>query len=98
MDQVSATALRDGAIPDLQNVTVTKDQRAQTRALLAAVHVLNQSGAAGDGKEVTYSMDSVIRKPVIRVVDQQSREVPVQWPSEYVLQMAEEYRKENPEK
>ena len=94
MDYATVTAFRAFGIPEPQKA-VPQEVRARTQALVGAVQVLNQAGAAGDGKEVTFSTDAATRTPVVRVVDARSREVIVQWPSEYALRLAEEYKKEH---
>lgn len=96
MGQVTATP--PGVMPpaEPQNGIVTQAERARNQALVAAVRALNQAGFAGSSREITYSTDSSTRQLVIRVVDRQSGDVIVQWPSEYALQMAQEYLKEHP--
>jgi uncharacterized FlaG/YvyC family protein len=99
MGQLSVTALRAVALPEAQSgsASTTPVDRARTQALVAAVQVLNQSGIAGAGREVTYSTDSATKQLVIQVVDKASKEVLVQWPSDYALQMALEFQKEHPD-
>ena len=97
MGQVSVTALRSASLPEAQNGTTGPEARARTQALVSAVQSLNQSGIAGAGREVTYSTDSATKQLVIQVVDRQSKEVIVQWPSDYALQMAQEFQKEHPD-
>jgi uncharacterized FlaG/YvyC family protein len=98
MGQVSVAALRAIPLPEPQNNTPTAGQRAQTQALVSAVNVINQAGAVGPDREVTYSTDAATKLLVIQVVDKQSKQVLVQWPSDYALQMAQEFRKEHPDK
>ena len=98
MGHVTVTALRAVTIPELQVNSSAQADRAHTQAITSAVHVLNQADAAGAGREVTYSTDSATKELVIQVVDKQSRDVIVQWPSEYALQMAQEFQKEHPDK
>lgn len=97
MGQVSVTALRGVSPPELKPaISTTPEARARTQALVSAVQVLNQSGIAGAGREVTYSTDSATKQLVIQVVDKQSKQVIVQWPSDYALEMAQDYQKEHP--
>ena len=65
--------------------------RALNRAVSGAVKVLNDAGHAGQGREITFSVDRVSHLPVVRVVDTDTKEVVQQWPSDYVLQLAESY-------
>jgi uncharacterized FlaG/YvyC family protein len=69
---------------------VQTDERAFRHAVLAAVRDLNQAGYAGEGREVTYSIDPGSRKPVVRVVESETKEVITQWPAEYALAIAAE--------
>ncbi len=60
------------------------------RAISAAVGKLNEAGYAGEGREVTFSIDQSTRKTVIKVIDTSTKEVITQWPPEYLLQLAAE--------
>jgi uncharacterized FlaG/YvyC family protein len=97
MGQVTAAALRPSSLPELQTRTVTPEARAQTQAIVSAVQTINRAGIAGANREVTYATDSATRQLVISVVDRQSKEVIVQWPSAYALEMAQDYQKEHPD-
>ena len=94
MGQVSGTAFRGVSLPELQSGGLSQEDRARTQAVVSAVRVINESGIAGPDRQVTYSTDSATRELVIKVVDKQSREVLVQWPSEYALNIAQQYQKE----
>lgn len=98
MGQVSVAASRAVVLPEPQNNTPAAGERARTQALVSAVNVINQAGAVGPDREVTYSTDSATRALVISVVDKQSKQVIVQWPSDYALQMAQQFQKEFPDK
>ena len=98
MGQVSVAALRAVPLPESQTNTTTATERARTQALVSAVQVINQAGAVGPDREVTYSTDSATKALVISVVDKQSKKIIVQWPSDYALQMAQEFQKEHPDK
>jgi uncharacterized FlaG/YvyC family protein len=95
MGQVSGAALWNIPLPEAQPA-VAAESRARTQAVAAAVRTLNESGIAGPGRQVTFSTDAATRELVVRVVDKQSKDVLVQWPSEYALNLAQEYRKEHP--
>jgi uncharacterized FlaG/YvyC family protein len=73
--------------------TPSKEGRALNRAASAAVQQLNGADYAGNGREVTFSVDRASRIPVIKVVDTATREIIEQWPLEYVLQLAAETKK-----
>jgi uncharacterized FlaG/YvyC family protein len=98
MGQVSVSALRALPSPDtsLSGIAPQQQQqnRARTQAVVSAVQTLNDAGAAGSGREVTYSTDSTTKQLVIQVVDKESRHVLLQWPTDYALELAKEYQKE----
>jgi uncharacterized FlaG/YvyC family protein len=72
--------------------SLTAEQRSLHRSVLTAVQTLNSAGYAGDGREVTFTLDQATKIPVIKVVDTSTKEVIQQWPAEYVLQLAAETR------
>jgi uncharacterized FlaG/YvyC family protein len=96
MGQVSVSALRAIPLPESTPGVATSDRRARSQAIVSAVQVINQSGFIAADREVTYSTDNATKQLVIQVVDRQSKQVLVQWPSDYALQMAEEFQKEHP--
>jgi uncharacterized FlaG/YvyC family protein len=98
MGQISATTLRAAPLPELHSNAAAQADRAKAKAIASAVKVLNEAGAAGADREVTYSTDAATKTLVIQVVDKRSGEVVVQWPSEYGLQMAQQFQKEHPDK
>jgi len=63
--------------------------RAHVSAVATAVRTINESGVAGTGREVTFSLDPATRIPVVKVVDKDTQEVITQWPSDYALRLAE---------
>jgi uncharacterized FlaG/YvyC family protein len=71
----------------------TKQERALTRSIAAAVQTVNDAHLAGEGREVTFSFDHTTRLPVVKVLDTSTKEVVQQWPPEYLLRLAEEASK-----
>lgn len=95
MGQVSGAALWNIPPQETQTSSAPAD-RARTQAVAAAVRTINESGIVGPDRQVTFSTDSATRELVIRVVDKQSKDVLVQWPSEYALNLARQFQKEHP--
>jgi uncharacterized FlaG/YvyC family protein len=95
MGQVAGTALSNISPPEAQP-SVAAQNRARAQAIAAAVRTINESGIVGPDRQVTFSTDAASRELVVRVVDKQSKDVLVQWPSDYALNLAQEYRKEHP--
>jgi hypothetical protein len=82
---VSTPALSTSAL-----VTPAPADLTLNRAVSAGVRKLNDAGYAGEGREVTFSVDPATKIPVIKVVDTATKEVIEQWPPEYLLAMAAE--------
>lgn len=80
------------AIPPVSapSSSVPVADRTLNRAISAAVGKLNDAGYAGEGREVTFSIDQSTKKTVIKVIDTDTNEVITQWPPEYLLQLAAE--------
>lgn len=75
-----------------QMVAPTPEQRENDRNLVKAVKKLNESGFGGAGNELTFAMDRNTHRPLVRIVDKETREVIQQIPAEHVLRMAEELK------
>ena len=89
MSQVSGFGLPSAAeFPAAPTPPVGQDARELTRKVAIAVHELNRVNFAGEGREITFTVDRTTHLPVISVLDKQSGEVIRQWPTEYVLQVA----------
>jgi hypothetical protein len=76
------------AEPPTPPAPVTPEERALTRSVSAAVQTVNDAKAAGEGREVTFSVDRATRQPVITNVDTTTKEIVQQWPPAYLLQLA----------
>lgn len=87
-----ATAAGSTALPGGAS-SPSKQELEFNRSVSAAVQTLNEVKYAGDGREVTISLDQTTRRPVVKVVETATKEVIQQWPSEYVLQLAAESQK-----
>jgi uncharacterized FlaG/YvyC family protein len=75
------------------NTAPTKSELEFNRSVSTAVQTLNEIKYAGDGREVTISLDQATRRPVVKVVETATNEVIQQWPSQYVLQLAADSQK-----
>jgi uncharacterized FlaG/YvyC family protein len=96
MSQISATAAQPFATSATVSptpVNPTAEERALNRSVAAGVQTLNSAGYAGDGREVTYSVDQATRRLIVKVVDTATREVVQQWPAEYMLHLAAEVKR-----
>jgi uncharacterized FlaG/YvyC family protein len=64
--------------------------RTLNRAVSVAVGKLNETSYAGEGREVTFSVDPATKQPVVKVIDTATKEVIRQLPPAYLLQIAED--------
>ena len=69
---------------------VDGNQISQRRELIRAVKALNQTELFGENNELTFVLDRYSHKPVVRLVDRNTREVVRQIPTEQVLRMADD--------
>jgi uncharacterized FlaG/YvyC family protein len=68
-------------------------QSASSRTLIKAVKAVNQSEALGTDRELVFRMDRESNRPVIEIVDRNTREVIQQVPTEYLLRVTQELGK-----
>lgn len=73
----------------LAEAAVPKQEAQERRNLIKAVKEVNSSGLAGQDQELSFIFDRDTQKPIVRIVDRETREVLQQIPAEYVLRMAE---------
>jgi flagellar protein FlaG len=71
------SSIRQDGFPAVQPAAVSPQDAAERRALLGA-------------SRVVFSVDQGSRRPVLRVVDRETKEVVLQLPAEYVLRLAED--------
>ena len=76
---------------DLPPQTTPTDAQAaaEKREIIQAVKAVNAAELFGAGSELTFVVDRVTQRPVIRLVDKVTKDVIRQIPAEYVLRMAE---------
>jgi uncharacterized FlaG/YvyC family protein len=90
MDPISPISVIPEASPQTFAPPARRAERALDFAVSRAVNSLNEAGYAGAGREISISSDPSTRRPVIEVVDSQTKTVLFQWPSAYVLELAME--------
>ena len=62
----------------------------ERRELVKAIKAINATEFFGSNYELTFVLDRDTRKPLLRIVDRQTREVIRQLPPEYTLRLAKE--------
>jgi flagellar protein FlaG len=70
--------------------TVSPEERKLNLSVSTAVRKLNDSGYAGDGREITFSIDRASQQPVITVIDSQTKQVIRQFPPKELLALADD--------
>lgn len=66
------------------------ERAAENRALIQAVKAINGAELFGSNSELRFVVDRETQRPVIRLVDRETRDVIRQIPPEYILRLAEE--------
>jgi flagellar protein FlaG len=69
---------------------LSPQQRVEQNQLVQAVKSVNEAELLGQGRELTFAMDRQTKKPVLKIVDKETKEVIRQIPPEYVLRLADE--------
>ena len=62
---------------------------AENRELIRSVKSIDASELFGEGSELTFALDRDTKRPVVRVVNQQTGELLWQTPPEYMLRLAQ---------
>ena len=66
--------------------------QAESRNLIKAVKALNATELFGQKNELTFVLDRETRRPLVRIVDRETKEVVRQIPPEHALRMATDLR------
>jgi len=69
---------------------LSPQQRVEQNQLVQAVKSVNEAELLGQGRELTFAMDRETKRPVLKIVDKETKEVIRQIPPEYVLRLADE--------
>ena len=70
-------------------LTLPNEMQLESRRLIQAVRSLNKSELLGQQNELTYTIDRDTRRPVVKVVDRETKAVLFQIPPSYVLELAD---------
>lgn len=73
---------------------ISPSERApQKTELIEAVKAINRAELFGFDNELTFVMDPDTHRPIMRIINRDTREVVRQLPSEYVLRLARDLKK-----
>lgn len=82
-----------GAVPaTVPEIQLDRQQITERRELVKAIKAINATALFGENYELTFVLDRETHRPLMRIIDRQTREVIRQLPPEYTLRLAEEIR------
>jgi len=76
--------------PTIDYQRESRSNAAEARHLIQAVRKLNETEFTGPDRELVFSFDRETRRPLVKIVNRETREVVQQVPPEYILRLAEE--------
>ena len=76
----------------VQDTHLDQQQATERRELVKAIKAINATEFFGENYELTFVLDRETHRPLMRIIDRQTREVIRQLPPEHTLRMAEELR------
>ncbi len=68
----------------------TPQERAEQSRLIQAVKSVNQSGMFGSTEELVFTTDQPTGRPVVQLINKETKEVVRQIPPEYLLRLSED--------
>lgn len=74
------------------DVKVDQQEATERRELVKAIKAINATEFFGQNYELTFVLDRETKRPLMRIIDRQTREVIRQLPPEYTLRLAEEIK------
>ncbi len=75
------------AAPDATRPSPPPQELADNRELIRAVRALNATEFYGQNNELTFVLDRETRRPLVRIINRETKEVVLQIPPEHVLRM-----------
>jgi uncharacterized FlaG/YvyC family protein len=84
--------VQPASVPDLTLRSESGARPQNNPELIHAVKAINAAGFYGAESELAFALDRRTQKPVIRLVDRETRKVIQQIPSELALSLAESLR------
>jgi flagellar protein FlaG len=62
----------------------------ENREMIKAVKALNQTELFGQNNELTFVLDRETHRPLVRIIDRETKEIIRQIPPEYALRLADD--------
>ncbi len=69
---------------------LTHQERAEQTRLIQAVKSINQSGVFGSSEELVFTVDQPTGRPVVKLINRDTKEIVRQIPPEYLLRLSED--------
>jgi uncharacterized FlaG/YvyC family protein len=69
---------------------LTPQDRAEQSRLIQAVKSVNQSGVFGSTEELVFTRDESTGRPVVQLINRETKKVVQQIPPEYLLRLSED--------
>ena len=86
---MSVSSISPGQIPESPpSSAVSPADAAKRRQLVQAVKTINANEVFGSGNELTFVFDRAKQRTITRVINRDTKEVVLQVPPEYVLDLA----------
>ncbi len=93
MNTLDAVSGSGHALSTATSAPVPAEISADQRELIRAVKAINPSELFGEGSELTFVLDRETRRPLVRIVDRNTKKLIQQIPPEYLLRMAEDLKR-----
>ena len=88
--EIGSLQMNQPAVASVQ--PITPEMRAENRELIEAVKALNATEMFGQDNELEFLIDRETHRPLIRIVNRETKEVIRQIPPEYMLRIAEDLK------
>jgi flagellar protein FlaG len=93
MDTKTIENVAHPALPEFQpDYQLEQQQATERRELVKAIKAINATEFFGENYELTFVLDRETHRPLMRIIDRNTREVIRQLPPEDTLRIAEDLR------
>lgn len=87
------TALNGSNVP-IVTTPVPPQQAVENRSIIQAVKAVNQTEMFGQDNHLAFQRDPASQRLVVQVINQKTHEVVAQIPPEYVVQLAQDLKRQ----
>jgi flagellar protein FlaG len=86
------STIHKAAALGVQSIVTPPSVRQENRELIQAVKAVNQAEFYGTDRELSFARDRETGRPILRILDRETKEVVEQIPAEYLLRLAQDLR------